>query len=98
MIVLRKFPHEDGEEMNIIVETAPHYKDIGTFLLNDGKGSIVQGIAEEMRCTPERIMTKIYEKWLGKDASWEKLMQCLKDCELNVLADDIKKGLETFSG
>ena len=58
----------------------------------------MQGIAEDMRCTPERIMTKIYEKWLGKNASWEGLIQSLKDCDLNVIAQDIEDGLGNVSG
>lgn len=97
-ISLRKFPGTSGENLNIIVETAPHYKEIGTILLNDKRGNVVQGIAEEMRCTPERIMTRIYEKWLGKKVSWEDLIQCLKDCELYVVAEEIEDGLGNVSG
>ena len=70
-------------------------------LLKDGDGTVVQGIADEMRCTPERIMTKIYEKWLekkSKNASWEDLIQRLKDCGLNTIAQDIKDGLGDNSG
>ena len=97
-ISLRKFPsNKSGEKLNIIVESAPHYKEIGTLLLNDKKGNIVQGIAEEMRCTPERIMTKIYEKWLGKNATWKGLIQCLRDCDLNTIAQDIEDGLGNVS-
>ena len=100
-ISLRKFPskNKSGEKLNIIVESAPHYKEIGTLLLNDKKGNIVQGIAEEMRCTPKRIMTKIYEKWLEKEnASWKGLIQSLRDCDLNVIAQDIEDGLGNVSG
>ena len=97
MISLREFPsNKSGENLNIIVESAPHYKRIGTLLLNDKNGAIVLGI--EKRCTPESIMTEIYEKWLQKNASWEGLIQSLKKCDLNVIAQDIEGGLGNVSG
>ena len=98
MVVLQKFKRKDGEEMNIIVETAPDYKKIGTFLLDDKNGRIVEGIAKALPFPLEEIMTKIYEKWLLYGGTWEKLIQCLRDCQLNALAGDIEDGLKKFSG
>ena len=96
-ISLQEFPsNKSGKNLNIIVQSAPHYKKIGTMLLNDKNGAIVEGIA--MRCTPESIMTEIYEKWLQNNASWEDLIQCLKKCGLNVIAQDIEGGLGNVSG
>ena len=37
--------------------------------------------------------------WLVEcGGTWKKLIECLRDCELNALADDIEDGLKTFSG
>ena len=98
MTVLQKFKCKDGKEMNIIVQTAPNYKKIGTFLLNDENGQIVEGIARQLPFPLELTMTRIYEKWLLGGGTWEKLVKCLKDCGLNVLAGDIEDGLKRFSG
>lgn len=65
--------------------------------MNDKKGNIVSGIANELLHSPNDIMTQIYEKWLNEDGSWEKLIKCLKDCKLKVLAGDIEDGLN-FAG
>ena len=99
LTVLPKFPCKNGKQKNIIEETAPHYKDIGTFLLHDERGNIVKGIEGELRNTPVMIMTDIYEKWLVQyGGTWKELIQCLRDCELTVLAGNIEDGLEKSSG
>lgn len=89
---LQKFPYKDGD-IDIISETAGCYKRIGIFLLNDKTGGIVNVITME-HSKPEDKMTAIYERWLQKGASWEQLIQVLKDCNLHVLANNIEEGLK----
>ena len=42
------------------------------------------------------ILYAIFQEWLtvDKDASWKKLVQCLKDVGLNSLATDIEQNLK----
>lgn len=95
--VLQNFTYKiRGEKLNIIEKTAPSYKTIGINLLNDRDGSITKGIEMANAYKPEPTMVAIYEKWItaAKDHSWKKLICCLKDCDLNVLALDIEDALK----
>lgn len=68
----------------------------GIFLLNDETGSRVNSIEDECHGKPERINTKIMEMWLtgeGEPCTWQTLINTLRDCDLNVLADQILKAL-----
>ena len=66
----------------------------GTLLLKDDNGVRVNSIENEFRGNAERISTKILEEWLaggGEPCTWQTLINTLRDCELNVLADQILK-------
>lgn len=66
----------------------------GTLLLKDDKGARVNSIENEFRGNAERINTKILEEWLaggGEPRTWQTLINTLRDCELDVLADQILK-------
>ena len=85
--------------IRLLEETSVHYKAIGTFLLNDESGAIVDGIADTARDKPVRL---IYGQWLQKDEdhTWEKLIQCFRDVQLNYLAGKLELhfGLPSPSG
>lgn len=81
-------------ELKIPLYTSTDYKKFGTFLLIDETGSRVNSIEEEFRGKPERISTHILEEWLagrGKPCTWQILIKTLRDCDFNVLADQIQK-------
>lgn len=64
----------------------------GTFLLNDKTGSRVNAIVKECVGNPEIIIMRILEEWLtgkGKPCTWQTLINTLRDCEFNYLADQI---------
>ena len=75
--------------IRIAEESAAKYIQIGAFLLRDDNGARVSAIEQSDRVA---TVTMIYSKWLQKDEdhSWEKLMQCLRDVELNCLARDLE--------
>ena len=67
------------------------YKEFGTLLLNDDTGNLVNNISAECQQIPEKII-KILERWIGgrgRPCTWNTLIEVLRDCELNVLAEQI---------
>ena len=80
-------------QLNIPQQIGTKYKDFGTFLLNDSTGNLVNNIEAECQQIPENINKKILEEWLaggGKPCTWETLIEVLRECKLNTLADKIE--------
>ena len=69
----------------------------GTFLLQDNDGNKVKTIERFERGDPLRITVKILRQWLqgnGKlPVSWQTLVQCLRNSNLNVISDSIETSL-----
>ena len=91
MINLKRLSTHAGV-INIMEETSTSYRDIGTILLKDGKGAIVDAIEESVKGEPLKAVHMIYARWMREDVdySWRKLAQCFRDCGLNVLASNIE--------
>ena len=91
MILLNKFPCPSGG-INILTKAASRYRMLGTILLNSPDGTEVQIIEQRHGKDPYNTTYDIFQKWLTSDeeASWKKLVQCLRDVELNVVAKDIE--------
>ena len=71
-----------------------NYLNFGIFLLNDEDGSQIQIIDNDCNGQCERIMCKILSDWLqgkGKPVAWKELIETLRDCDLNELADTIQE-------
>ena len=85
--------------INIIEESACKFKEIGTILLNSTK---VDNIAASVRGNQVEVVREIYKQWMQEDVhySWTKLTQCLRQCELKVLASQIEQhfGLPSSEG
>ena len=65
----------------------------GTFLLNDKTGSQVNNIKKACHYDPEDIVMTILEEWLtgnGRPCTWRTLIETLRDCDLNGLANQIE--------
>lgn len=90
---LLKFPSKHGN-INIAEQIGEKYKTFGTLLLKDKSGTIVSAIEHEWMRDAEKINGVILEKWIcGKGLepfTWDTLVKCLKDADLNVLAKDIE--------
>ena len=81
-------------KLKIPQHVGAEYKTFGTFLLNDKTGTEVTSIEEELRGRTQRINMKILEEWLtgkGKPCTWHTLIETLRDCQLNALADQIEE-------
>lgn len=97
LINLQVFPLQIEGSRNIIARAAVQYKCIGTILLNDKDGSLVAGLTTSQQ--PQEIMRNIFEKWIRLDTecSWPKLIECMRQCELVVLAQEIEDALQLHS-
>jgi hypothetical protein len=79
-------------EIRILVESAAKYTEIGAFLLKDDTGAIVGAIANTAFRDQVEAVRMIYVQWMQEDEdhSWEKLIQCFRDVQLNSLARDLE--------
>ena len=82
-----------GKSINIIEETAHAYRNLGTILLNDGRGGRVDSLEMDENWKTKKIMRGIYKQWIAEDEhySWTTLTECLRDCNLNTLASIIEE-------
>ena len=81
-----------GKEVRTISRAAASYRKIGYYLLNDADGAIVKSLE---KAHPTDTLCEIFEQWLREDTdrSWGKLIDCLKDCGLGCLAEDVATAL-----
>ena len=69
------------------------YRKFGTLLLNDDTGNQVEIAEKSYHYQPEDIVTIILRKWLQEGptpVTWDNLMQVLRDCGLQTLADYVQ--------
>ena len=93
--VLRHFPMKESF-VDIPEKIATDYKRFGTQLLKDSDGSKVR-IIEMKHQDPVDITVEILQQWLqGRGRMpimWQTFVQCLRDTDLNVLANDMESSL-----
>ena len=87
---LEKFPHPSGN-INIMKEVVPQYKQLGNILLQSPNGTRVLGIETSKPHSVDDVVYEIFRQWLQEDAdaTWDKLVQCLKEVNLSPLAHKI---------
>ena len=77
------------------------YDTLGTFLLNDETGGILEEIRHDYRFSKQR-KDEIFDRWIKgegqvgimKSNTWGMLVKSLRDSELNALADKIESILQ----
>ena len=71
----------------------------GTFLLQDDMGNKMTIIRKRFQGDPEDMAMEVLREWLagkGVEVSWDSLIATLRDCELPLMADQIKMALDQF--
>ena len=67
-------------------------------MLKDDTGAIVSGIVQAKMHAADEINEAILERWIGGKGqgpfTWGTLVKCLRDTELNVLANEIEEVLQ----
>ena len=81
------------------MEIGPDYEKFGTFLLEDKKGNKVDSISKSK---PVDITVEILKQWLNgkgrKPVTWQTLVKCLRDTDLNALAGEMESSLSEHDG
>ena len=78
------------------MQMATHYNSFGPKMLKDKNGAMVQALWKANIGDPEQTTIAIVKKWLsgvGEPATWDQLVQCLRHCDLNVVASDVDETL-----
>ena len=98
---LRNFPVINGH-IDIAAEIGTDYNKFGTLLLEDKIGNIVHIIAKSKHYITVDITVEILKQWLqGKGrrpVTWQTLVKCLRDTDLNTLAGNMKNSLSEHHG
>ena len=83
--------------IDIVEEIGTDYELFGTLLLEDNNGNKIKIIEKSERGDVVRIVVEILRQWLkGKGrrpVTWQTLIQCMRDTNLNVLSDHIESSL-----
>ena len=85
----------NGSTLRIINEIGVHYEQLGTLLLRDKSGKLMEIIDEDEQKVSKKIM-RVFREWLegrGLKPTWGTLLQVLKKMKLDTLAENIACGL-----
>ena len=80
-------------KLKVHQEVGKKWKQFGTILLNDEKGSRLDSFCQAHN-DPEDITLRILQEWLqgkGLPMNWETLISTLKNVELYHVADNIER-------
>ena len=98
LVTLFKFPVTPQSSVNVIEHISASYIQLGTILLQDRTGKIVQAIAMSHNYRVPETMHSIICKWLDGSGltpvTWTVFVRSLKDAELLSLASDIEAVLK----
>ena len=94
---LQHLERKDGKSpINIIESIGTKNIELGTLLLNDDRGNIMDAIKQDKHDT-HLVTREILRRWLNqsKDPSWKVLIDNLVKVKLETLARQITEALET---
>ena len=80
-------------KLDVVEAIGTNYLSLGTFLLKDDTGCLIDAIEHDCRQT-HRITRKVLMERLagkGESATWKTLCTTLRDCKFNDLADKIQQ-------
>ena len=87
---------------DIVAEIQNDYELLGTLLLEESSGSVVRSIKTAECGSPLDSTVAIFHQWLqGKGrqpVTWRTLIECLRDINLNVVAESIEDALSSEEG
>ena len=86
---------KSGGTINIIQQVAPHWQDFAMSLDFDANGTTMQTIEQKNRGDPEACCREMMQLWLRgrgrQPATFKLLVDILHDCNLIVLAQQVKE-------
>ena len=85
------------EKITVIKCLAPKWTDLGDLLAFDGVGKKLDEIEEKYPGDPEACCRAMFIHWLKgngvQPCTWSKLIELLKDCEQEKLANEIEAAI-----
>ena len=88
------------DPVRIIERIGAQNSEIGTILLNDERGVIMDTIKHNARGNVEATNKEMFRRWLaggGAEVSWKVLVDTLEKLQFKALADDIVDALRSMS-
>ena len=82
---------------NVPTKVVSKYYEFGILLLNDEDGCLLDVMENDCLGKCERIVRKILSTWIqgrGKPVTWNALIETLRSCDLNDLADKIHEKMQ----
>ena len=94
LTTLETFPHPSGD-IKIMQEVVSRYKQLGNILLQSPNGDKVLGIEKSKHYAVNDVVYEIFRQWIKEDvdATWGKLVECLKNANLSPLAQKLSSCL-----
>ena len=83
--------------MKLPSRVSSNINSFGTLLLQDDLGDKMAVIRGNCQGRPEDMAMEVLREWLagkGVEVSWDSLIATLRDCELSLMAEQIKMALE----
>ena len=88
---------QEGRKIHIIKRMAPYWRDLCVLVDFDKSGTELATIDNQHRSDPKECCRAIFQRWVNgngaRPCSWCKLIDLLKDCDQNVLAEEIQTAL-----
>ena len=84
-------------QFNVPTKVVSKYYEFGILLLNDEDGCLLDVMENDCLGKCERIVRKILSTWIqgrGKPVTWNALIETLRSCDLNDLADKIHEEMQ----
>ena len=85
-------------KINIIQKVAPFWVDLALNLDFDPTGTTIPAIEKKYRYDPEACCREMMQMWLTgrgtQPATWELLVEILRDCNLIVLAQQVEEATQ----
>ena len=92
MVQLEQLRTHDGRVIRIVIEVAAHWEQMARRL--GFKEPEVRTITRNHPCDVESACTDMFEQWLAgehrKPVTWQTVVDCLKEIDLNVAASDLE--------
>ena len=96
MLHLNSVKTKSGKKIKIIESVAPHWRDVASLLNFDQVGTTMKRI-EQMYRDPVECCREVMAVWLSgkgeQPATKDLLERILRECDLVVLADDVKEAI-----
>ena len=93
--------NDNGNDVRIIDRIGTDYRELGTKLLIDEDGEVMETIIHDAMRRTREITESVFKRWIkGKGStpvSWKQLVDTLRDVGLKELAKDIVDALNTMS-